>query len=87
MGASAYWLDTPREERFGPESPTSREPLAEARTEIRAGRDPGGLRLACRLASGERYVIAAGPVLAVLADWAAGATPRRRARRTDTGPA
>jgi hypothetical protein len=79
-GASAYWLETPREEMLGPESPTSREPLGRARTEIRAGRDPEGLRLACRLASGERHVIVAGSVLAELAEWAAGiATPRRRA--------
>ncbi len=87
VGASAYWLDTPREERCSPESPTSTAPLAHAHVTIRAGGDPRGLRLACRLASGERYVIAAGPILAVLADWAAGATPRRRASRTDTGPA
>lgn len=78
--ASACWLETPREERLGPESPTSREPLERARTEIQAGRDPAGLRLTCRLASGERHVIVAGSILAELADWAAGiAIPRTRA--------
>jgi len=79
-GASAYWLETPREETLGPGSPTSREPLERARSEIQAGRDPEGLRLACRLASGDRYVVVAGSILTELADWAAGiATPRRRA--------
>jgi len=80
VGASAYWLETPREEALGPESPTSREPLERARSEIQAGRDPEGLWLACRLASGERYVVVSGSILAELADWAAGiAKPRRRA--------
>jgi hypothetical protein len=79
-GASAYWLETPRGETLGPESLTSREPLERARSEIQAGRDPEGLRLACRLASGERHVVVAGSILAELADWAAGiAVPRRRA--------
>lgn len=79
-GASAYWLETPRGETLGPEALTSREPLKRARSEIQAGRDPEGLRLACRLASGDRHVIVAGSILAELADWAAGvSTPRRRA--------
>jgi hypothetical protein len=79
-GASAYWLETVTEETLGPESATSREPLERARSEIHAGSDPEGLRLACRLASGERYVVVAGSILAELADWAAGiSTPRRRA--------
>jgi hypothetical protein len=79
-GASAYWLETPREETLGPESHTSREPLERARSEIQAGRDPEGLRLACRLASGERHIVVGGSILAELADWAAGmSTPRRRA--------
>jgi uncharacterized DUF497 family protein len=81
-GASAYWLETPRQEMLGPESRTSREPLERARIEIRDGRDPEGLRLACRLSSGERHVVAAGSVLAELAEWAAGiATSRRRVAR------
>ena len=78
-GASAYWLETPRGEALGPESLTSREPLERARSEIRGGRDPEGLRLACRLASGERHVVVAGSILAELAERAAGIeTPRRR---------
>jgi hypothetical protein len=81
-GASAYWLETPREEMLGSESPLSREPLERARTEVQQGRDPEGLRLACRLSSGERHVVVAGSVLAELADWAAGiATSRRRVAR------
>jgi hypothetical protein len=87
VGASAYWLETPRDERLGPESLTSREPLARARSEIRAGRDPEGLRLACRLVSGERHVIVAGSSLAELADWAAGISTPRRQAATDAATA
>ncbi len=82
VGASAYWLETSQGEKLGPESPTSREPLARARTEIRAGREPERLRLTCRLAAGKQHVIAAGSILAELADWAAGtATHQRRVAR------
>jgi hypothetical protein len=81
-GASAYWLETPQEEMLGSESPTSREPLERARIEVRDGRDSEGLRLACRLCSGERHVVVAGFVLVELAEWAAGnATSRRRVAR------
>ena len=78
-GATSYWLETPREEVLGPESHTSRAPLARALTEIQGGRDPEGLRLACKLASGERYVVVTGSILAELAGQSAGiSTPRRR---------
>jgi hypothetical protein len=76
-----------REEALGPESATSREPLERAHSEIKAGRDPEALRLACRLASGERHVVVAGSILAELADWAAGISTRRRRVATDAASA
>ena len=86
-GASAYWLETPWEETLGPESPTSRLPLERARIEIQAGRVPEGLRLACRLASGERHIVVGGSILAELADWAAGMSAPRRRVATDAATA
>jgi hypothetical protein len=87
VGASAYWLETSHGEKLGPESPTSREPLARACTETRAGRDPEALRLACRLSSGERQVIAAGSILAELAGWTAGTATHQRRVAPDTATA
>lgn len=86
-GASAYWLETPRGETLGPEALTSREPLARARTEIQAGRDPAGMRLTCRLVSGDRHVIVGGSILVELADWAAGMTTPRGRVATDAATA
>lgn len=84
---AACWLETSHGEELGPESPTSHEPLARARTETKAGRDPEALRLACRLSSGERHVIAAGSILAEVAAWTEGTATHRRRVAPDTATA